>query len=269
MRNTHQILKETRTALGRSPILWLPAFAIILLQDAILPLGVQHGSPAPLLGATFAALAAAMLGAGWYALMARVLRGGHATFRDFVDGVNARWVSIVAGTLTYWLLLAATGTIAFAYGQRVIGVEPLVAWFKPLLDLAPAQQQAALDPTKIPASVIEWMNIAAVWVTVVLLLNALLIFWQPLVVLQGQRWTAAWIGSAGLSLRRLGQVISLGSLHLGSLVFARLLIATLNPVVMMAGVAIYMFSVTYFTLVYATVVEDEWPVQANQTDVRA
>lgn len=269
MRNTHQILKDTRSALSRNPSLWLPAFAIILLQDAILPLGIQHGTPAPLIGALAAALAAAMLGAGWYALMARVLRGGTATFRDFIDGVNARWLSIVTGTIVYWLLLAATAAIAFAYGQRFIGVEPLLAWFKPLLELSPTQQQAALDPTRIPPPVLEWMNVAALWVTAVVLLNALLLFWQPLVVLQGQRWTAAWIGSAGLCLRRMGQVLLIGSMHLGTLIFARLLIATLNPLVMMAGVAVYMFAVAYYTLVYATVVEDEWPVQVNQTDIRA
>jgi hypothetical protein len=219
-------------------------------------------------GALAAVLAATIIAAGWYAMMARVLRGGSATFRDFVDGVNARWLSILSGTIVYWLLLAALGAIAFWHGQQTYGVETLVNWFKSLLELSPAQQQAALELSKIPQAVIGWLNLAALWVSGVAVLNALLVFWQPLVVLQGQRWTAAWIGSAGLFFRRFGQVIFIGVLHIGSLVLARLLIATLNPLLMMVGVALQMLSVTYFSLVYATMVEDEWPVAAIQTDVR-
>ncbi|MEB3285336.1 MAG: hypothetical protein VKN33_08630 [Candidatus Sericytochromatia bacterium] len=249
--------------------MWLPGFAVILLQDALFPLGLQHGRLPHLMGALAAAVAATMLLAGWYALMARVLRGGVATFRDFIDGINARWMTMVAGTCVYWLLIGSLAAIIFWYGQRSIGLDPLLAWFKPLLELPTAQQQAALEPSRIPRAVIEWMNLAAIWVSLVVALNALLVFWAPLAILQGQRWTAAWLGSAGLCLRRLGQVIAIGTLHIGSLLFARILMASFQPLTVMAGVALYMFSLTYFTMVYATVVEDEWPVDAKQTDLRA
>jgi len=268
MRDTNQILRDTRNALTQNPLLWMPAFAILLLQDAILPLGVQQGRAPQLLGALAAVLAATMITAGWYAMVARVLRGGNATLRDFVDGVNARWLSIVSGSIVYWLVLAALGAIAFWYGQRTYGFETLVSWFRSLLELSPAQQQAALELSQIPPTVIGWLNLAAIWFSAVAGINALLVFWQPLVVLQGQRWTAAWIGSAGLLFRRFGQVLFIGALHIGSLLLARLLIATLNPAFMIVGVALQMLSITYFSIVYATVVEDEWPVTATQTDVR-
>lgn len=247
----------------------MPAFAIILLQDAVLPLSLRGGSPTQALAALSAALSAVLLGAGWYALMGRAVREGNPSWTDFLDGINARWLTLLVGTLAQWGLVLAWAAMLFWYGEHTYGWERLLAWFKPLLELPPAAQQAALDPSRIPAWVVGWMNLFALWFVSVAVLHVLLLFWQPMVVLKGLSWPAAWLGSCGLTLRRFTQVLAIGLLHGVAWLGARLMIATLHPAFTLIGVMAYMVTVAFFTLAYTMLVEDEWPARAPNLDVRA
>ncbi|MEB3329708.1 MAG: hypothetical protein VKQ33_10795 [Candidatus Sericytochromatia bacterium] len=269
MRTTSELLDTARLALARQPLLWPPALLAVLLQDALFPLAARAGTPAQAGAALCAVLGAVLVGAGWLAMIGRALRGGEPGLQDFVDGVNARWGTILIGTVCFWAVILALAGLAYAQGSRSYGVEPLVAWVTALMKLPPEAQQAALEPGRIPAAVVGWMNLLAAWVATVTLVHALLLFWQPLVVLQGLGWLKAWAGSMGLAVRRVGQVLSLGALYLGAMLGAQLLTATLHPVLVLAGVACHILTVAYFTVVFAAVVEDEWPAQAPTTDVRA
>lgn len=270
MRKTPDILATARRTLAEHPVLWAPALLMLLLQDAVLPLAAQGAGALPqALAGLCAALGAVLVGAGWLAMVGRALRGGEPALQDFVDGVNARWGSLLLGTIAYAALIAGLAGLAFAQGDRVFGIDALVSWFKHLLELTPEQQRAALSPTRIPPAVEGWVNLVAAWLAAVAVVNTLLLFWQPLVVLQGLGWLSAWVGSAGLVMRRFGQVIALGGLEIGATLGSRLLIATLNPVAVVLGVAVHIVAVAFFLTVYATVVEDEWPAHAPRTDLRA
>jgi hypothetical protein len=269
MRTTSELLTTARSALARNPSLWPPAMLVVLLQDALFPLAAQAGTPAQAVAGLCAVLGAVLVGAGWLAMIGRALRGGDPRLQDFADGVNARWGAMLFGTLCFWAVIAGLAGLAYAQGARSYGVEPLVAWFTGLMKLPAEAQQAALDPSRIPAAVVGWMNLLAAWVAAVTVVHALLVFWQPLVVLQGLGWFKAWAGSVGLAMRRFGQLVSIGVLYVGAMLGARLLIATLQPGLVMVGVTCHILTVAYFTVVFAAVVEDEWPAHAPTTDVRA
>lgn len=270
MRKTPEILETARRTLAENPVLWAPAMLTLLLQDAVVPLALQGGGAIPqLLAGICAALGAILVGAGWLAMIGRALRSGTPVLQDFVDGVNARWISLLVGSFFYVAVMAGLAGVAYAQGDRVFGLDALLAWVKPLLELSPEQQREALSPTRIPPAVEGWVNLFAAWFLAVGCVNALLTFWQPLVVLQGLGWLAAWAGSGGLVLRRFGQVLAIGTLYVGVTLGARLLTVTLHPVLVMLGVGIHIVAAAYFTVVFAAVVEDEWPAQAPTTDVRA
>ncbi|MEB3223888.1 MAG: hypothetical protein VKS61_17575 [Candidatus Sericytochromatia bacterium] len=269
MRKTQDLLDTARDTLASHPILWPPALTVILLQDAMFPMAAQGGSPAQALAGFCALLGAVLVGAGWLAMIGRALRGGGPTFRDFADGVNARWGSILLGTLCFWAVIAGLAGLAYAQGTRTYGLEALTTWFTALVKLGPEAQQAALDPARIPAAVVGWVYLATAWLVAATALHGLLLFWQPLVVLQGLGWLKAWAGSIGLVFRRFGQVVAVGLLFGVSMVGARFLIATMHPLLAMVGVACHIVTVTYFTVVFAAVVEDEWPAHAPTTDTHA
>jgi hypothetical protein len=269
MAPTPEILRAARAAFFSHAILWIPAFLTVILQDMVLPLAARGGHPGQALSGLMAGIGAVMIGAGWLAMIGVALRDGTPGLKDFADGVNARWVPIVVGNLVYWLVVLALAAIAFSYAHGAYGWDQLVAWIKPMLELPPERQQAALDPTKLPPAVLGWMNVAMAWFATFLLVNAILVFWQPLVVLQGQGWLEAWVGSARLFGRRFGQVLSIGALHLGGLFLARMLMASMQPLPTLVGVALYVGVVGLFTVAYAAVVVDAYPPPGAQVDLEA
>lgn len=259
MTPTPEILRRSRHLLFTNAALWIPAFFTILLQDMVLPLSARDGNPGQALAGVCAAIGAVMVGGGWVAMIGAGLKGQEPTLQAFADGVNARWVPIVLGNLAFWLVVVAMAGAAFWYGNQAYGWDHLVAWIKPLTELPPDKQQAAIDPAKLPAPVLGWMNVVACWFAGFLILNFLLLFWQPLVVLKGQGWAAAWADSIALAFRRFGQAFGLAALHLAGLFLARVMMASLQPVATLVGVVIYVGVVALFTIVYAAIVVDAFP----------
>ncbi len=259
MTPTSEILHRSRHLLFTHAALWIPAFFTILLQDMLLPLSARDGHPGQALAGVCAAVGAVMISGGWVAMIGAGLKGEEPSIKAFADGVNDRWLPIVLGNLAFWLLVVAMAGAAFWYGHQAYGWDNLVAWIKPLIELPPDKQQAAIDPAKLPAPVLGWMNVVASWFAAFLLLNYLLLFWQPLVVLRGRTWARAWVESIGLAFSRFGQAFSLALLHLAGLFLARALMASLQPVATLVGVALYVGVVALFTIVYAAVVVDVLP----------
>ena len=269
MAPTSEILSRSRAALFGHAALWIPAFLTIILQDMVLPLTARGGHPGQAAAGVMAALGAMMIGAGWLAMIGAALRGEHPGLKAFADGVNDRWVPVVVGNLVYWLLIVALAGLAFWYGHQAYGFDALMSWLRPLMDLPPEQQQAAMDPTKLPPAVVGWVNLVAIWFVGFLIVNALLIFWQPLVVLRGRGWLAAWAESPRIVSSRFGQVLSLGALHLAGILLARMLMASLQPLPTFVGVGLYVGVVALFMIAYAAVVEDALPAPGGQVDVEA
>lgn len=269
MAPTPEILRRARAALFGHAALWIPAFLTIILQDMVLPLAARDGHPGQALSGLMAAIGAVMIGAGWLAMIGVALRGETPGLKAFADGVNERWVPIVIGNVAYWLVILALAGFAFWYGHVTYGFDALLTWFKPILELPPDKQQAALDPTKMPPAVMGWINLVALWFVAFLMVNALLIFWQPLVVLHGRGWLAAWAESVRLFIARFGQVLSLGALHLAGILLARMMMASMQPLPTFMGVALYVGVVGLFTIAYAAVVEDALPRPGEHLDVEA
>lgn len=259
MTPTSEILGRSRQLLFTHAVLWIPAFVTILLQDMLLPLSARDGHPGQALAGLCAAIGAVMIGGGWVAMIGAALRGESPGMQPFAEGINARWIPIVIGNVAFWLVVLAMAGAAFWYGHQTYGWDHLVAWIKPLLEMSPEKQQAAIDPSKLPAPVMGWMNVIAVWFAGFLALNFLLLFWQPFVVLRGHGWASAWVASITLAFQRFGQVMALAWLHLAGLFLARALMASLQPVATFVGVALYVGLVALFTIAYAAVVEDAVP----------
>lgn len=269
MASTPEILRRARETFFSHAALWIPAFLTIILQDMVLPLAARGGNPGQALAGLMAAIGAVMIGAGWLAMIGAALRQEPPGMQAFADGVNARWVPIVIGNLAYWLVVLAMAGLAFWYGHTTYGFDHLKAWLEPILALPPEKQQAAFDPTKMPPAVIGWINLVALWFVGFLLVNGLLLFWQPLVVLRDRGWLAAWAESARLVFARLGQVVGLGALHLAGLAMARMLMASMQPFPTFVGVGLYVAVVGLFTIAYAAVVEDALPRPGAHVDATA
>ncbi len=269
MAPTPEILRRARAALFGHAALWIPAFLTIILQDMVLPLAARGGHPGQAVAGLMAAIGSVMIGAGWLAMIGVALRGETPGIKAFADGVNTRWVPIVIGNVAYWLVILALAGLAFWYGHTTYSFDALMSWIKPVLELPVEKQQAALDPSKMPPAVLGWINVAALWFVGFLLVNALLIFWQPLVVLRDRGWLAAWAESTRLVFARFGQVLSIGALHVAGLLLARMLMASLQPLPTFVGVALYVGVVGLFMIAYAAIVEDALPPPGELVDVEA
>ena len=269
MAPSSEILRRSRATLFAHAALWIPAFLMIIMQDMVLPLAARGGHPGQALAGLMAAIGAVMIGAGWIAMIGAALRGEAPSLKAFADGVNARWVPIVLGNIAYWLLILALAGIAFWYGHQTHGFDTLSSWIRPILDLPPEQQQAAFDPATMPPAIRGWVNLAALWFFAFLIVNALLVFWQPLVVLRDRGWLSAWAESARLFFERFGQVITIGALHLTGILLARMLMASMQPLPTFVGVALYVGIVALFTIAYAAIVEDARPAPGEHVNVEA
>jgi hypothetical protein len=256
-RTAPELLALARSSLARWTALWMPPVAMNAFESlASAPL---VSTAAQLLVGGTANLASFIIEAGWLAMIGQALRGERPTWQGFKDGVNARWGAMIVGNLVFLALLAAlAGAIAYA-AHHQYPFEGLKAWYQGFDHMSPAEQQAALNPDKLPPVVRGWLMAFMGWVVSAAVVAFLLLFWQPFVVLAGLPWWKAFGASVRLAVRRFRQAFGLGMLNAAAL-FAGLTVTTSgsekNPLPALLGFAMLLVAMAFFKVVYAAVVLD-------------
>lgn len=254
MAHASELLARSRATLGKYPALWLPPIAINAFQSLA---GVPMTNPAPqaLVGVT-AYMATFIIAAGWLQMIGVALKEERPGFKAFKEGVNAHWGHMVLGHVVFFLILGAALAALAWVGEQQYGFAPLMEWYKQLVAMTPAEQQAAVEPAALPAAVRGWMSLFLVGLGIGAVMTFLLLFWQPLVVLAGQPWWKAWGKSVQLVFRRFKLAFGFAALH-GVLFFATLtLTASGNAFFTIVGLTMLLFVTIFFKIAYAAVVVD-------------
>jgi len=264
------LLALARTTTGAWPALWLPPILSLLVQG--LALGDYAHPAVHAVVATSACLAALLVEAGWLAMIGRALTGAAPTMDDFNQGVNARWLPILAGNVALIVGLGALAGAVYAIGDAQYGWKALQAWFDSIKDLPPEALRKAVDPEKLPAAVQGWFFDIAMGLGVAGLASLALTFWKALVVLGGRTWWAAFGGSVALVVRRFGFVVAASIAQVGGVLSANMWASGGNPVGGLFGLVGYMAITVYFTVLYAAIARDslpETPPDGPAVDTRA
>lgn len=257
MRSISELLAAAQATMMKWPALWLPACLISALQ-------LMAGGPYVNMAAQVTVLITSNLGAfvaeaGWLALIKRAVKDEPVHMEDFKAGVNRYWASLIMGNVAFYLLLGALLGVTVAAGDALYSRVALEHWYAGLKDIPPEKLDAMLRPDLLPPKVQGWMGLFAGWMAVTTLLGYLLLFWEQVVVMRGVGWWHGWLGSMKLALSRFRQTIVLVALHALVLFSSLVVLSSGSAVGAMLGLGMLLLIMTYFKILYATLVADTWP----------
>lgn len=263
-------LTLARRTLARFGGLWLPPILINTFEGlAATPLASMGAQMVVLVSAN---LAGFLIEAGWIAMIGRALQGTAPGVRDFTDGVNRRWGTMLIGNFAFFALIAAAFAGFWAYGDVHYGAKTLMAWWNGLAHLAPAQFQAAFDPNHLAAPIQGWMFLFGAWMSVSGLIGFLLLYWQPLAVLANLSWWRAFGASASLVVRRFGLSLLFACMH-AAVLFVGFTVATAgdpdHPLPALFGFMLMLVASAFFKILYSGVVADDRALLTPAVDTQA
>jgi hypothetical protein len=175
---------------------------------------------------------------------------------DFKAGVNAHWLSLVAGNLAFYMFLALMLVGVFLAGDQLYGRAGLEQWMRSVQDLPPGRFSEAMQPEKVPQAVQGWLSLFTGWMGAAAATSFVLMLWQPLVVLRDVGWMRAWLGSLRLVILRFPQALAIAILHMGAIVTCFAVLLAGSPVAALLGLGMLLAMTTFFKIVYATLVAD-------------
>ncbi|HEY9722778.1 MAG TPA: hypothetical protein V6D47_12260 [Oscillatoriaceae cyanobacterium] len=236
------------------PALWLPALITNAFQSlASIPLATNTAQGVVMVAANIAAL---FINAGWLRMIAQALHGERPTMEDFKSGVNGGWMSIVFGSLAFFVLIGLLAVGLGFYGDHAYHFATLENWVKLVQAATPQKQQALLQPEAIPAPVRGWMTLAMIWMVLTAIAAFLLLLWQPLVIVERLNWWRAWGRSARLTLAQFRRVLLFAVLNGVTFVLSLSLMGTGNEVLEFVGLVALLVVLVYFKILYTAIVVD-------------
>jgi hypothetical protein len=267
MKSAAELMATARGTLTKWPALWLPPIFMNMAQSLSgIPL---TNNALQAVSALTANLGAMIITAGWLAMIGVAQRDERPTYAAFMDGVNRRWGTVLAGSLVFLLLLGVSLAAIAWYGETQYGSATLRTWYAGIEKLTPAEMNAALQPDKLPGAVRNWMSLFMLWLASAAVMTFALIYWQPLAVLRDMPWWKAWLTSVRLVFSRFGQTLGFALLHLMAFVAGLTITAGGGPVLAIFGLTMLLFVSIFFKILYAAVVNDAFPAPGETVNVEA